>query len=66
MVKQNVVQLLAKAGFAESLSMGRRMVFQGAVQVDGKPVTEISTELDVVAGETRIKVGKREAVVGEV
>lgn len=51
-------QLLVEAGMVGSTSEGRRMVQQGAVQIDGEKVVDIN-QMVSPKGELLIKVGKR-------
>ncbi|MEE9167156.1 MAG: tyrosine--tRNA ligase [Candidatus Neomarinimicrobiota bacterium] len=54
----NIVQLLFQSGLASSRGEARRLIQQGAVDVDGKKVTHITTEVELEK-ERIIKVGKR-------
>jgi tyrosyl-tRNA synthetase len=51
-------KLVARAGLAGSVSDGGRMVKQGAVRVNGTPVNDPATILDISAGVT-LQVGRR-------
>jgi tyrosyl-tRNA synthetase len=56
---KELARLLAEAGLVASNNEGRRMIGQGAVRIDGKPVPESSElEVDAVDGKT-FQVGKR-------
>ncbi|MBU0705035.1 MAG: tyrosine--tRNA ligase [Chloroflexi bacterium] len=54
----NVVDIIHGAGLAPSKSQARRLVQQGAVKLDGEPVTAIETEIEP-KGEQILQVGKR-------
>ncbi len=53
----NVVDLIFAAGMARSKSEARRLVQQGAVKLDGEPVTSIDTVVE--PREAVLRVGKR-------
>jgi len=57
----NVVDIIHAAGFARSKSEARRLVEQGAVKLDGEPVTSIEAEIEAEAGKV-LQVGKRRFV----
>jgi len=54
----NVVDIIFAAGFAPSKSQARRLVQQGAVKLDGEPVTSIETQVEA-ENEQILQVGKR-------
>ena len=54
-------KLLAEAGLVTSNSEGRRMVKQGAVRIDGEPVSDETVSRDQIAGHV-VQVGKRRFV----
>ncbi|MBI3610123.1 MAG: tyrosine--tRNA ligase [Nitrospirae bacterium] len=55
----DVVQVLVKVGMAKSKSEARRLIQQGAVDVDGRRITDINHTLSL--GKTyQIKVGKKQ------
>jgi len=54
----NVVDIIHGAGLSPSKSQARRLVQQGAVKLDGEPVTAIETEIEP-KGEQILQVGKR-------
>lgn len=53
-----IVKLLTSSGLAASSSEARRLIQQGAVEVDGERVTNPDQEIDL-SGERILKVGKR-------
>jgi tyrosyl-tRNA synthetase len=55
-----VDQLLARLGLVPSNKEGRRMVEQGAVKLDGEPLTDADASFEAAAVEGRtVNVGKR-------
>jgi tyrosyl-tRNA synthetase len=54
----NVVDIIHAAGFTRSKSEARRLVQQGAVKLDGEPVTTIKTEIEAADGKV-LQIGKR-------
>jgi tyrosyl-tRNA synthetase len=54
-----LVDMLVEAGVAKSRSEARRLIMQGAVDVDGKKVTDPNR---VVPPDSIIKAGKREYI----
>jgi tyrosyl-tRNA synthetase len=56
--KMKLAKIIAQAGVAKSNSDARRLIQQGAVEVDGTPITDIDAELRA-AGEYILKVGKK-------
>ncbi|OQY17940.1 MAG: tyrosine--tRNA ligase [Anaerolineaceae bacterium 4572_32.1] len=54
----NVVDIIHEAGLTRSKSEARRLVQQGAVKLDGEPVTTIETEIEP-QGAKVLQVGKR-------
>jgi tyrosyl-tRNA synthetase len=59
--KMKLVKIIAQAGVAKSNSEARRLIQQGAVEVDGTPITDIDAELPA-SGEYILKVGKKRFV----
>jgi tyrosyl-tRNA synthetase len=53
-----VAAALADAGLAKSLSEARRLISQGGVKVDGRPVTDVNYPFDPIPGSV-LQVGKR-------
>jgi tyrosyl-tRNA synthetase len=53
-----VVDVIFAAGFARSKSDARRLVQQGAVKLDGQPVSNVEAEIEAGA-ERVLQVGKR-------
>lgn len=53
-----VAAALADTGLARSLSEARRLISQGGVKVDGRPVTDVNYPFDPVPGSV-LQVGKR-------
>jgi tyrosyl-tRNA synthetase len=53
-----IVKLLVLAGLVESNSEAKRLISQGGVSVDGRRITDIDTDLEVVDGMV-LRVGKR-------
>jgi tyrosyl-tRNA synthetase len=54
----SVAAALAHAGLAKSLSDARRLISQGGVKVDGRPVTDVNYRFDPAPGSV-LQVGKR-------
>ena len=54
----SVAAALAHTGLAKSLSDARRLISQGGVKVDGRPVTDVNYKFDPVPGSV-LQVGKR-------
>ncbi len=59
--KMKLAKVIAQAGVAKSNSEARRLIQQGAVEVDGTPIIDIDAELQV-SGEYTLKVGKKRFV----
>jgi tyrosyl-tRNA synthetase len=59
--KMKLAKIIAQAGVAKSNSEARRLIQQGAVEVDGTPIIDIDAELQV-SGEYTLKVGKKRFV----
>jgi hypothetical protein len=59
----NVVQLLARLKRTVSMSQGRRLVFMGAIKINGILAEEI-TDRDFFATDT-IQIGKETITLGE-
>ena len=57
---RTVAAALADSGLADSLAEARRLISQGRVQVDGRPVTDVNYLFDPVPGAI-LQVGKRTA-----
>jgi len=57
---RTVASALADSGLADTLAEARRLISQGKVQVDGRPVTDVNYLFEPVAGAT-LQVGKRSA-----
>jgi tyrosyl-tRNA synthetase len=53
-----VASALADAGLAKSIPEARRLISQGGVKVDGRPVTDVNYPFDAVPGSV-LQVGKR-------
>ncbi len=53
----NIVDLIFEAGFSRSKSEARRLIQQGAVRLDGEPITDIETTVE--PREAVLRVGKR-------
>jgi len=51
-------KLLARAGLAGSVSDAGRMVKQGAVRLNGRPITDPATIVDISASPT-VQVGRK-------
>ncbi|HEY8741180.1 MAG TPA: tyrosine--tRNA ligase [Candidatus Dormibacteraeota bacterium] len=58
---RTVAAALNDSGLAKSLSDARRLISQGGVKVDGRPVTDVNYPFDAVAGAV-LQVGKRHFV----
>ncbi|MFN2466019.1 MAG: tyrosine--tRNA ligase [Candidatus Dormibacteria bacterium] len=54
----SVAAALAQTGLAKSLSDARRLISQGGVKVDGRPVTDVNYKFDATPGAV-LQVGKR-------
>ena len=54
----SVAAALALTGLAKSLSDARRLISQGGVKVDGRPVTDVNYKFDAAPGSV-LQVGKR-------
>ena len=52
-----ILELLMDSNLCDSKSQARRMVEQGAVKIDGKPITDIELKIENASGSV-IKVGK--------
>lgn len=59
-----IPQLLSKLGATVSMSEGRRIVWQGAVTLNGSTIRDFDTDVDFHVGDI-VKVGKHEFHVGE-
>jgi tyrosyl-tRNA synthetase len=59
--KMKLAKIIAQAGVAKSNSEARRLIQQGAVEVDGTPIIDIDAELQA-SGEYTLKVGKKRFV----
>jgi len=59
--KMKLAKIIAQAGVAKSNSEARRLIQQGAVEVDGTPIIDIDAELQA-SGEYVLKVGKKRFV----
>jgi tyrosyl-tRNA synthetase len=59
--QMKLAKIIAQAGAAKSNSDARRLIQQGAVEVDGTPITDTDAELRA-AGEYILKVGKKRFV----
>ncbi len=59
--KMKLAKVIALAGAAKSNSEARRLIQQGAVEVDGTPIADIDAELPA-SGEYVLKVGKKRFV----
>lgn len=55
---RTVASALEDTGLAESLPEARRLISQGKVKVDGRPVTDVNYLFEPVAGAV-LQVGKR-------
>jgi tyrosyl-tRNA synthetase len=56
--KEHIVEILLKAGFANSKSEARRVIQQGGVRVDGKVVDDINALVEIKPEGTLIQKGK--------
>jgi tyrosyl-tRNA synthetase len=57
---RRVVDILVKAGLAESKTVARRLIEQGGVKIDKERVEDIAAEVEAVVGErTLVQVGKK-------
>lgn len=55
-----LVSLLCTAGLAQSKAQAKRLIQQGAVDLDGRPVTDVEARLTILHGrEYHLKIGKR-------
>jgi len=59
--KMRLVKIMAQAGVAKSNSEARRLIQQGAVEIDQKPVKDADLEISA-AGEFLLRVGKKRFV----
>jgi tyrosyl-tRNA synthetase len=59
--RMKLAKIIALAGAAKSNSDGRRLIQQGAVEVNGKPIKDIDAELSA-SGEHVLRVGKKRFV----
>ncbi len=59
--KMKLAKIIAQAGVAKSNSEARRLIQQGAVEVDGTPIIDIDVELQA-SGAYILKVGKKRFV----
>ena len=57
----NVIDLMADAGLTKSKSEGRRLVQQGGVKLDGKPISTIDTQVEL-SGEAVLQIGRRKFI----
>ncbi len=60
-MKIYLVKLLADLRLTVSRSEGRRVVCMGLVTLNGEPVTDIETDVDVNIGDV-VRVGKRKEI----
>ncbi|MGI8608102.1 MAG: S4 domain-containing protein [Candidatus Dormibacteria bacterium] len=61
---RTVASALEDTGLADSLPEARRLISQGKVKVDGRPVTDVNYLFDAVPGAV-LQVGKRTARLTE-
>ncbi len=61
---RTVASALSDSGLAGTLAEARRLISQGKVQVDGRPVTDVNYLFDPTPGAV-LQVGKRTALVIE-
>lgn len=54
---QKIIKVLTNEGLIISLSEGRRLIHQGAVQIDGKTISNPEEDLD--DKEHTVKIGKK-------
>jgi tyrosyl-tRNA synthetase len=59
--KMKLVKIMAQAGVAKSNSEARRLIQQGAVEIDQKPVKDVDLEISA-AGPVILRVGKKRFV----
>ena len=59
--KMKLAKIIAQAGVAKSNSEARRLIQQGAVEVDGTPIKDIDAELPA-SREYTLKIGKKRFV----
>jgi tyrosyl-tRNA synthetase len=57
-----IVNALTESNLVKSSSEGRRMIQQGAVQINGTKITDLDYKLPVPDGEHILKVGKKRFV----
>jgi tyrosyl-tRNA synthetase len=55
-------RVLARTGLVASSSEGRRLIQQGAVELDGKPILDLNHEVESTGRSHLLKVGKRRFV----
>lgn len=60
--KMKLIKLMSTSGAVTSNSEARRLIQQGAVEVDQKPVTDVDAELWAVAAGYTLRVGKKRFV----
>jgi tyrosyl-tRNA synthetase len=56
-----IVDLLSEAGLVQTKSEGRRLIQQGGVKLDGKPVSDIEARVEVT-GEAVLQIGRRKFI----
>ena len=61
-MKTHIAKALCDRGLCPSMSMARRLVYQGVVKVDGQLINDLSTEVDIKPG-TNLQIGKKEIIV---
>jgi len=59
--KMKLVKIMAQAGVAKSNSEARRLIQQGAVEIDQRPVQDVDLEISA-AGTFILRVGKKRFV----
>ncbi len=57
----NIVDLLSEAGLIQTKSEGRRLIQQGGVKLDGKPVSDIEARVEVTH-EAVLQIGRRKFI----
>ena len=57
----NIVDLLSDAGLIQTKSEGRRLIQQGGVKLDGKPVSDIETHVEITR-EAVLQIGRRKFI----
>lgn len=56
--RMKLIEILTKGNLADSNSNARRLIEQGAVKIDGKKITDVNLEIDIINGMI-FKVGKK-------